>query len=265
MGRTITKYIYLSIVLKYSFWVSALYLNIVFLDAYDFYSTTLKRQIFYFWLHYIFLWLLLLLVHLKYSFEVRGWVFFSLPAGTMWQWLELISSCVCMCVAMVKCGHPLVQEIPQKPFWVFCQVSFCLWTDFVNTILLQPAVWRRVWSESGGPPPHTLPPWLTKFYSCVCGWDHNEGWVHRWVFSAQGGSKERAIAPTHTLYTPGWHLGWRVIPLQDRLSDCALLAARFEQFSLNLSVVTKVPHHQRTPDHIWSPCLRFLKWRFKSF
>ncbi len=45
------KYIYLSIVLKYTFWVSVLQLSLIF--SYDFNFTTFERQISYFSLHYI--------------------------------------------------------------------------------------------------------------------------------------------------------------------------------------------------------------------
>jgi len=45
------KYIYLSIVLKYTFWVSVLQLSLIF--SYDFNYTTFERQISYFSLHYI--------------------------------------------------------------------------------------------------------------------------------------------------------------------------------------------------------------------
>ncbi len=51
--RTVTKYIYLSIVLKYTFWVSVLWVLFFFLETYDFNFTTFERQIFYFSLHYI--------------------------------------------------------------------------------------------------------------------------------------------------------------------------------------------------------------------
>ncbi len=48
---TVMKYIYLSIILEYSFWVSVLYLSLIISYAFNF--TAFERQISYFSLHYI--------------------------------------------------------------------------------------------------------------------------------------------------------------------------------------------------------------------